>query len=90
MSTTYHRTRTCSNSAEWILGRRSHIRYEMYLKVDNHYSKTFNNVVLVSKLSTLTTSHILLRCCQVILSRYCRYLLNLAVPTVFEQETVID
>ena len=26
---TYHRTSTCSNLAEWILGRRSHMRYEM-------------------------------------------------------------
>ena len=62
--TTYCRTCTCSNLAEWMLGR-SHIRHEMYLiVVDIQHSKTFSNVMLVSKLSTLITSHILLRFCQ--------------------------
>ena len=59
----YHPTRTCSSSAEWKLGR-SRIRYEMSLRVDNEHSKTFSNVVLVCKLSTLITSQILPRCCQ--------------------------
>ena len=46
------------------IAMRSHVRYDVYLTVDNQHSKTFNNVVLVSKFSTLITSHILLRCCQ--------------------------
>ena len=45
--------------------KRSHIRYEMYLRVDKEHSKTFSNVVLVSKLSILITSHIFSRCCQI-------------------------
>ena len=67
---TYHCTRTCSNSMEWILGRRSHIRYQML---------TTNTVRRLTMLSWCLNCQLWLHLtfcsgvAKVILSRYCRF-----------------